>query len=176
MRGPKQEAAWVIRAQCGDRDAMEQVLRNVQPSLHRYIRRLVGPAAADDVLQDVLIAIARKLSWLENPLLFRAWAYRIASRAAFAHLRREKRRGRQETTEEVLEALVAPEARPSDEGLRELLDGAVLSPGSRAVLILHFQQDMPLAEVAAILEIPVGTVKSRLAYGLTALRRQLADK
>jgi len=76
----------------------------------------------------------------------------------------------------VLEALVAPAARPSDEGLRALLDSAALSPASRAVLILHFQEDMPLAEVAAVLEIPVGTVKSRLAYGLTALRRHFADK
>lgn len=176
MRGTEQEAAWVIQAQCGDRDAMEQVLRSVQPSLHRYILRLVGPAAADDVLQDVLIAIARKLSWLQEPLLFRAWAYRIASRAAFAHLRRERRRGLQETADEVLEALVAPEPRPSDEGLRALLDGAVLSPASRAVLMLHFQEDMPLAEVAAVLEIPVGTAKSRLAYGLAALRRHFADK
>lgn len=176
MRGTEQETARVIQAQCGDRDAMEDVLRGVQPALRRYILRLVGPTAADDVLQDVLIAIARKLSWLEEPLLFRAWAYRVASRAAFAYLRKERRRGREETTDEVMEALVAPLPRPSDEGLRELLDSPVLSPASRAVLILHFQEDMPLAEVAAVLEIPVGTVKSRLAYGLTALRRQLADK
>jgi RNA polymerase sigma-70 factor (ECF subfamily) len=176
MRGTEQETAWVIQAQCGDRDAMERVLRGVQPSLHRYILRLVGSTAADDVLQDVLIAIARKLSWLENPLLFQAWAYRIASRAAFAHIRREKRRGREETAEDVLEALVAPVSRPSDEGLRALLESTVLSPASRAVLILHFQEDMPLAEVAAVLEIPVGTAKSRLAYGLTALRRHFADK
>ena len=155
---------------------MEQVLRNVQPSLHRFILRLVGPTAAEDVLQDVLITIARKLSWLEEPLLFRAWAYRIASRAAFAHLRRERRRGLQETTDEVLEALVAPVSRPSDERLRQPLDSAVLSPASRAVLMLHLREDMPLAEVAAVLEIPVGTVKSRLAYGLTALRRHFADK
>ena len=176
MGGTEQEAAWVIQAQCGDRDAMEHVLRSVQPPLRRYILRLVGPTAADDVLQDVLIAIARKLSWLDNPLLFRAWAYRIASRAAFAHVRRDRVRGREETSDEVLEALVAPVSRPSDEGLRALLDGAELSPASRAVLILHFQEDMPLAEVAAVLEIPLGTVKSRLAYGLTALRRHFADK
>jgi len=176
MRGIEQEAARVIQAQCGDRAALEQVLRHVQPPLHRYIVRLVGRTAADDVLQDALIAIARKLSWLENPVLFRAWAYRIASRAAFAHLRKERRHAREETGEDVLEALVAPAARPSDEGLRALLDSAALSPASRAVLILHFQEDMPLAEVAAVLEIPVGTVKSRLAYGLTALRRHFADK
>ena len=176
MRGTEKEAAWVIAAQCGDRDALEQLLRSVQPPLRRYILRLVGPTAADDVLQDVLIAIARKLSWLEEPLVFRAWAYRIASRAAFDHLRKEKRRAQQETGDELLGAIAAPDARPSDELLSELLESDVLSPSSRAVLTLHFQEEMPLGEVAAVLEIPLGTVKSRLAYGLAALRRYLAQK
>jgi RNA polymerase sigma-70 factor, ECF subfamily len=48
-----------------------------------------------------------------------------------------------------------------------------VSPASRAVLALHFQEELPLKEVAAILEIPLGTVKSRLAYGLSAIRKQL---
>jgi RNA polymerase sigma-70 factor (ECF subfamily) len=122
----------------------------------------------------VLIAIARKLTWLAEPRLFRAWAYRIASRASFDHLRKEKRRGRYETNDEVLEALPVPVLRPSSGQLRELLDSAVLSPASRAVLMLHFQEEMPLAEISAVLEIPLGTVKSRLAYGLAALRRHFA--
>jgi RNA polymerase sigma-70 factor (ECF subfamily) len=51
------------------------------------------------------------------------------------------------------------------------MDG--ISPASRAVLVLHFQEEMSLEAVAAILEIPLGTAKSRLAYGLNALRKQL---
>jgi RNA polymerase sigma-70 factor (ECF subfamily) len=51
------------------------------------------------------------------------------------------------------------------------MDG--ISPASRAVMILHFQEEMPLSAIAAVLEVPLGTVKSRLAYGLTALRKQL---
>jgi|SRR5262245_38809916 len=174
MRATEQDAAWVTAAQCGDRDAIEHLLRRVQMPLRRYIVRLVGPTAADDVLQEVLISIARKLSWLVEPSLFRAWAYRIASRAAFQHLRKQKRRGRYEAGDEILETLTVPVARPPDSQLHELLESAVLSPASRAVLTLHFQEEMPLAEVAAVLEVPLGTVKSRLAYGLAALRRHLA--
>ena len=170
------DARWVIQAQCGDRAAMEQLLRSVQPPLRRYVLRLVGATAADDVLQEVLISIARKLTWLVEPRLFRAWAYRIASRAAFNHLRKENRRGRQESDDATLEALVAPMPSPSGDQLRELLGSPSLSPASRAVLMLHFQEEMPLADVAAVLEIPVGTVKSRLAYGLATLRRHFADK
>ena len=52
----------------------------------------------------------------------------------------------------------------------------MLSPASRAVLVLHFQEEMQLDEVAAVLEIPLGTVKSRLAYGLKAIRQYLSEK
>lgn len=176
MRESEQDASWVVEAQCGDRDAMEHLLRRVQMPLRRYIVRLVGPTAADDVLQEVLTSIARKLTWLAEPRLFRPWAYRIASRSAFAHLRKEKRRRQHETDGEVVEAVAVPVERPSGDQLRELLDNAILSPASRAVLMLHFQEEMPLADVAAVLELPLGTVKSRLAYGLAALRRYFADR
>ena len=164
----------VVRAQVGDREALEQVLRNVQPPLLRYASRLVGPDHAADVVQDVLIAIARKLAWLTEPRLFRPWAFRIASRAAFRHLRKEKRWA-QRADEDALAAIPASEP-PSEERLRELLASDELSPASRAVLLLHFQEEMPLAQVAAVLEIPVGTAKSRLAYGLEALRRHLSTR
>jgi RNA polymerase sigma-70 factor (ECF subfamily) len=166
------ETTLIVRAQVGDRHALELLLRVVQPVVHRYLLRLVGADHAPDVGQEVLIAIARKLTWLTEPRLFRPWAFRIASRAAFRHLRKE-RRWVQPADEAEFDAMPAPET-PSDERLRELLDSEELSPGSRAVLVLHFEEEMPLAEVAAVLEIPLGTAKSRLAYGLKALRRHLS--
>src|SRR4030095_14289766 len=176
MPESEQDAVWVVEAQCGDRDAMEHLLRRVQMPLRRYIVRLVGPTSADDVLQETLTSIARKLNWLVDPRLFRPWAYRISSRSAFAHLRRKRRRRQMETNEEMWRAVAVPVGRPPGDQLRELLDSAIVSPASRAVLMLHFQEEMPLADVAAVLELPLGTVKSRLAYGLAALRRHLADK
>jgi RNA polymerase sigma-70 factor (ECF subfamily) len=166
----RQESQWALRAQCGDRDALELLLRSIQPSLHRYLRGLVGTFHSDDVLQDVLIVVARKLAWLEQPELLRPWAFRIASRAGFKHLKRERRWLGDDAG---LEDLATPDLRLPDELLRELptMDG--ISPASRAVLVLHFQEEMPLAAVAAILEVPLGTVKSRLAYGLKAIRKQL---
>jgi RNA polymerase sigma-70 factor (ECF subfamily) len=137
---------------------------------------LVGPTATDDVLQTALISIAKHLKWLTEPRLVRPWSYRIASRAAFDHLRKETRRGAHDSDETLLDNLVAAEPRPSGIEVQELLDSAGVSPACRAVLMLHFQEEMPLADVAAVLELPLGTVKSRLAYGLDALRRHLADK
>src|SRR5205814_6028123 len=103
MRGIDDEVQWVIQAQCGDRDAIEHVLRTIQVPLRRYVQRLVGATAADDVLQDTLISVAKNLVWLAEPRLFRAWAYRIASRAAFDHVRKERRREPHDSDEALLD-------------------------------------------------------------------------
>ena len=124
----------------------------------------------------MLVVIARKLVWLRQPELFRAWAFRIANRAGVRHLKKEQRWTDQSADEANVEELPAIETAASEELLNELLTMDGISPSSRAVLVLHFQEEMPLADVAAVLEIPVGTAKSRLAYGLSAIRRQLARK
>src|SRR5438874_1681331 len=123
----KQEAQWVLRAQYGDRDALELLLRSIQPSLHIYLCGLVGTTQSDDVLQDVLIAVARKLVWLEQPELLRPWAFRIASRAGFKHLKREQRWMGDDSG---LEDVAAPEPPPPDELLRELATMDGISPAS----------------------------------------------
>jgi RNA polymerase sigma-70 factor (ECF subfamily) len=169
----KQEAQWVLRAQCEDREALELLLRSVQAPLRRYLVRLVGEGSVDDVLQETLILVSRKIGWLDVPEAFRAWAYRVASRAAFRYLKREKRWSEQVRDEAVLGEIPAVECIAPQEILPELLNSGALSAASRAVLVLHFEEELPLPEVAAVLEIPLGTVKSRLAHGLAALRRKL---
>jgi len=128
------------------------------------------------VLQDVLIVVCRKLKSLHAPELFRPWAFRIAGRQAFRHIRREKRWPEQPSDESVLDESSAENTSSSTELFEEVLSLENLSPASRAVLVLHFKEDLPLSEVAAILEVPVGTVKSRLAYGLAAIRKQINQK
>ena len=87
----QQEAQWVLRAQCDDREAIEQLLLSVQPSLTRFVRALVGPAHAEDITQDVMLTVYRKLWALSSPALFRPWMFRIATRAAFRYLKKERR-------------------------------------------------------------------------------------
>jgi RNA polymerase sigma-70 factor (ECF subfamily) len=170
MSTPTQEAQWVLRAQYGDREALELVLRGIYPPLRRYLQGLVGASDADDVLQDVLIVVARKLGRLAEPELLRPWAFRIASRASFRHLKRERRWSGDDAS---LDELAAPDPPAPNELVEALSTMEGLSPASRAVLVLHFREELSLPEVAAILEAPLGTVKSRLAYGLKALRMQL---
>ena len=163
----------MLRAQCGDRDALELLLRGVQPALRRYVAGLIGVEDADDILQDVLIIVSRKLYWLEQPEVFRAWTFRIASRAAFRYLKKRKRWLDATVNHTWLDGLAAPEITAPDDTILQLLDSPALTPASRAVLVLHFREEMPLAHVAAVLEIPLGTVKSRLAFGLKTLRTRL---
>src|SRR5688572_29643408 len=155
MASPKQETRWVLRAQSGDRDALDELLRIVQEPLYRYILRLVGERTlAEDILQEVFILIYRKLTWLEDPNLFRAWTYRIASRESFKRLRQEKRWTEQIRDEAVLEAIPSDAPAPIfDPELIEHLPSliATVSPASRAVLILHYLHEMPLGEVASVL-------------------------
>lgn len=164
---------WVLRAQCHDREALELLLREVQPSLRRYLAGLAGTDDAEDLLQDTLLIIVRRLGSLEDPALFRPWAFRITSRVAFRHVKRRRRWRESQEIDVQLDELPALETRPSGELLSELLASSTISPASRAVLVLHFQEELTLGEVAAILEIPLGTAKSRLAYGLKSIRRSV---
>ena len=169
----RQELLWVLRAQAGDRQALERLLGSALPPLRRYLRNLVGAADADDVAQEVLVRVARKLDGLEVPEAFRGWMLRIASRAAFRHLKRTRRWREHARDDAVLEGLPAREPPPAPELLARLATIDGVSPASRAVLALHFQEQMTLPAIAAVLSIPLGTVKSRLAYGLAALRARL---
>src|SRR5262245_27363052 len=152
MDTSKREAQWVLRAQCDDREAMELLLDSVQASLRRYLSGLVGPDDSDDMLQNVLVLIYRKLAWLEDPTLFRPWASRIASRVAFRWLKQRKRWQTERVDEAVLEG-IPMEDQGLDELLRELRVSEGISPASRAVLVLYFQDDLQLYEVDAILDI-----------------------
>jgi RNA polymerase sigma-70 factor, ECF subfamily len=174
LTAPAEETLWVLRAQSGDREAVEHLLLLLRPALARLVGSVVGPTDAEDVVQDVLVLIYRNLVWLRDPELFRPWAFRVASRAAFRHLKKA-RRAPIHVNDDLLETIQVDERRPSDEALAALGSVDAVSPASRAVLILHFQEELTLAEVAAVLEIPIGTVRSRLAYGLTVLRKRLSD-
>jgi RNA polymerase sigma-70 factor (ECF subfamily) len=165
----------VLLAQTGDRAALEQLLRDIHAPLRRYITRLVGTALADDILQETALQIFRKLPFLREPAVFRPWTFRIASRIAFAQLKRA--RGWEPldaAPPERLTTLNPNLGEPPDEAFLTLLDH--VSPASRAVLLLYYQHDLSLEETAAILEIPIGTAKSRLHYGVCTLRKHITSE
>jgi RNA polymerase sigma-70 factor (ECF subfamily) len=180
MTKTEQETLWVLLAQSGDKEALNELLKAIQRPLYGYVFKLVGqPALTEDILQEVFIEVYRKLRWLEEPGLLRPWIYRIASRKVFKRMKREQQWSGQIRDEALLEAI--PAAMPEPDLAFELREDishllARVSPASRAVLILHYFHDLALVEVADVLGINIGTVKSRLAYGLSTLRRALKEQ
>lgn len=165
----------VLLAQAGDRGALERLLHEVYAPLRRYITGLVGADLADDILQETSLQIFRKLRYLREPAVFRPWTFRIASRIAFLHLKNAHRwQPLDDAPPEHLTTFDNALGEPPDESFLALLDN--VSPASRAVLLLRYQQDLTLEEAAAILDIPIGTAKSRVHYGITALRKILTSE
>jgi RNA polymerase sigma-70 factor (ECF subfamily) len=180
MATAEQEARWVLRASAGDREAFDALLQSVQYPLYRYVSSLVSKSqTAEDVVQEVFFLIYRKLAWLRDPGLFRPWAFRIATRECFKHLKREKQWRDQVRDPDVLDTIAVDPGR--DEAITDLarhLPGlvATLSPASRAVIALHYFNEMTIDDVAQVLAISPGTVRSRLAYGLARLREQMKGR
>ena len=136
------------------------------------------PDVARDALQDSLFTISHKLKTLRDPQWFRAWSYRIATREAIRTSRSEKR-WKEALREEELGGMAAPESNDRFEpellaALPSLLDS--LSPASQVVLRMHYLEGLTHLEIAEALELGLGTVKSRLAYGLARLRLEFARR
>jgi len=92
------------------------------------------------------------------------------------HIKKRRHWSEHVQAQDSLDHIPAANAPFDAEGLQDLLATNQISPACSAVLTLYFEEQMTLAEVAEALEIPLGTVKSRLAYGLAALRKRLGDR
>jgi len=125
------------------------------------------------VLQETLLLVCRRLGTVRDHRWVRAWAYRIATREAVRAARRS-RASRTQPLDEWADLPAPPADEPAvdSELVAELprrLDA--LPPGARSVLRMRYLHGLTQPEIAEALEIPLGTVKSRLAYGIAALRR-----
>ena len=178
MSGFAVDAALVGRAQLGDRAALNAVLGAIQRPLFDHIISIVRDHdQALDVLQDVLMIVARKLPSLREPEWLRAWCYRIATRESVRHVKadavwRDALRGE---PQEALPQIADDE--PFDADLIAALPARVddLPPASRLVVRMHYLDGLSYPEIAEALGLPLGTVKSRLAYGREQLRRSLSS-
>ena len=170
---PVDESWLVLHAQSGSREHLERLVVIAQEFLRPRLGAMIGePADTDDVLQDVLFTICRRLRTLNDARLFRPWAHRIATRAAWKSINRRRREDlRTEPIED--DTLPASSAEPDSLDLVVLLER--VSPASRIVLMLHYLEGKTLEATAAELGVAPGTVKSRLAYGLRQLRGALPN-
>jgi len=173
--------ALVVAAQSGDRQALDALLRRHHDRLLAVCRRLAGNEAdALDATQEALLAIVRGLPKFDGRAAFSTWAYRVATNACLDELRRRRRRpvpGLPEWEDTGLDATQVAAGSRAIEGLgdRMAIDAALalLPEEFRAPVVLRDLCDLDYAEIAATLDIPPGTVRSRIARGRAQLARLL---
>jgi RNA polymerase sigma factor (sigma-70 family) len=167
----------VLRCQEGSVAAFERLVARWQERLWRHGWRLTGSEeAAWDVLQETWVAVVRGLRRLEDPAAFRSWVYQIVNHKARDWVRREQRQRR--ATEAYSERVENPAEGGSaaDRRCENLREALGLLPGAdRAILALRYDEQFDTAEIAEIMGIPAGTVKSRLYHARQRLRRLLEE-
>lgn len=177
---PADDRTLIEAAQAGDRRALDALLRRHQDRIYAICRRMAGnDADALDATQEALIAITRGIAKFDHRSAFTTWTYRVATNACLDELRRRNRRpiiGLEPHTAEIARAESDSSPDLADTMVdRSLLDEALadLPPEFRAPVVLRDQLGMDYAEIAEVLEIPPGTVRSRIARGRAALARSL---
>jgi RNA polymerase sigma-70 factor (ECF subfamily) len=166
--------ALVERAQQGDRDAYESLARESARRLYLTAYRIVRDEdLAEDATQRTLIAMWQDLPSLRDPDRFDAWTYRMVVRFCRAESRRLRRIGVRVV--DISDVKLVSGDNAADVTRRDLLDRAFrsLSHDHRVVVVLHHYVGLSLAEIADVLDIPYGTVGSRLHHALRAMRASI---
>jgi RNA polymerase sigma-70 factor (ECF subfamily) len=164
-----------LRCRRGDRAALEELIRTWERRLLYFVRRLVRDEAdAWDVLQKTWVRVLNGIGSLSDPRSLVPWLYRVARNTALSHVR--SREPPHESLADYPDACAGdpaggpPEFEDAEQVHRGLL---ALSLPHREVLTLFFLEDLSVEEVAAVLGVPPGTVKSRLHYAKRALRKAI---
>lgn len=163
------------RAAAGDRLALEDLLAEIQPRVRRICgRMLLFPEDAEEATQDALLLVATKIGQYEGRSKFTTWLHAVASNSARGTYRTLKRRSSERLTDE-MPIHADPRTTSVIAGSRlDLLDALDIVGSDRPELIeplvLRDVQELDYNEIAALLDIPLGTVKSRIHAARTAVR------
>jgi RNA polymerase sigma-70 factor (ECF subfamily) len=167
----------VLLAVGGDHDAFTKLVDASIDRLYAVASLILRDSdRAQDAVQEALVSAWRDVRSLREPAAWDAWLYRLTVWACYRLARKERRRN-------VIELHIVPDPEPAalpDPTIalveRDLIERHLgdLAIDQRAVIVLHFYLDRPLTEVAEILDVPVGTAKSRLHRGLEALRAAMS--
>ena len=177
--GDSSDEALAAAANAGDRGALEVLLARHVDRVHAICRRVTGhPEDALDATQEALIAVTRGLQRYDGRSRFTTWLYRVATNAALDELRRRKRRPEPaELSDDRAVGGAVGGGVESVVAARLDVDAALarLSPEFRAAVVLRDLCDLDYAEIAEVLDVPIGTVRSRIARGRAAIADQLRE-
>ena len=163
----------VIKCRQADKDAFDELVGRWQKRLWHYAFKVTGSeSAAWDIVQETWYGVIKGIRKLEDVSVFPRWAFRIANNKCADWLRRQRLRNRlnnELTKHTQSESGKKQNGDEATESLRAAIER--LSPDRRALLILRYHEDFDIGQIAEILSIPEGTVKSRLHRTLDQLRQ-----
>ena len=182
----KQEQQWVEAARQGDQSAFEQLVRLYEKRVLALTTRMCkNPADAEEAAQEAFLSAWQGLPFFRGESSFSTWLYRLASNACVDLLRREGRRqsaagpslNDEETVIDVADDAPSPHALAERAELRQQIEEALsaLPEDYRQVLILREMHQRSYDEIAEILALDLGTVKSRINRGRKRLRKILLE-
>ena len=150
------------------------------PRLRRLARRYAAcEADAEDLTQEIFVALFKSLATFRGESSLATWSYRVALNHCLKHA--AKVRPVTVPYEATREEAEPPERGPVQQATQRELSGHLhtalenLSPDHRAIVVLHELHEMTYAECAAVLNVPIGTVKSRLSTAFRRLRQSLSE-
>jgi RNA polymerase sigma-70 factor, ECF subfamily len=185
-----EEDALVTALSQGSEDAYEILIQRYQQPVYSLVCRLLNdPADAPDIVQEVFLKIFRNIGAFRGNSSLKTWIYRIAVNEAYNHRRWFCRHQRQEValgaeegtancTVGVADPGRSPFEQAADRETRALVEQALekLNPKFRAAVVLRDIEDLNYEDIATVLDVSLGTVKSRIMRGREALRRILEER
>ena len=154
----------VLQTQDGNAEALNALLEKWQQRLWLLAMRMTGePDAAHDVLQESLIAISKGIQKLREPATFRSWAFQIVANKSRDWIRKQRRRSKAHA-DAGMKFPETAQTNPAPAGLADLVRHSLaqLPSDQQAILTLFYIDDLSTAEISNVLDVPTGTVKSRL--------------
>jgi len=170
------DAELVRRFLAGDVEAFTELVRRHERRVYSVCLRILGDVDdAADATQDTLLSVVRKLDGFRGEAAFTTWLYRVAMNVCYDHLRRAKRRPVLRRDDD------APAPEPALDDHADAVVGAhdvaaaleQVPEDFRVAIVLADVHDLPYDEIAKVLDLPVGTVKSRVHRGRIALAKAL---
>lgn len=173
----RHETDWTKRIADGDRRAYEEFVDAFGARVHRLVRQSVPDADADDVTQEIFIDLFKSAASFRGEAALSTWVYRVALNHCSRWRRKQRENAGLAEEDEIADEAPDPARRAAIGELRGEVRGAIqnLSAVQRDAVILHELHGLTYAQCAAALDIPIGTVKSRLSNAFRALRHSLHD-
>ena len=168
----------------GDLEALGELYERHKHLVYRTALAITGDEpAAEDILQEVFLRVHTYAHRIDETMPLEPWLYRVTANQAYSWISRARRwfhavQGSLDRWISHPERQSGPEKAAEEQEQWQSLQKAIdtLSPGPRTVIVLHYLEGLSLHEIAAVMDIPEGTVKSRLHYARQTLRKVIEEQ